>query len=88
MIITPIVIPKLPRAAGRGTVLKFWEREEIEKKWDESTWAKRHEQRVKRRSLTDFERFKVLRLKKQVGGILSWIILTIVIELRSGLELK
>ncbi|KAL8752329.1 MAG: hypothetical protein Q9184_005769 [Pyrenodesmia sp. 2 TL-2023] len=65
MIVTPIVIPKLPRAAGRGPVARAWEKEEVEAKWEKSAWAKRREQRVKRRGLNDFERFKVMKLKKQ-----------------------
>ncbi|KAL8728712.1 MAG: hypothetical protein Q9166_005199 [cf. Caloplaca sp. 2 TL-2023] len=65
MIVTPIIIPKLPRAAGRGPVAKAWEREEVDSKWDQSAWAKRREQREKRRGLSDFERFKVMRMKKQ-----------------------
>ncbi|KAL2055024.1 hypothetical protein ABVK25_004846 [Lepraria finkii] len=65
LIITPIVIPKLPRQAGRGAVAKAWEKEEVEQQWDESAWAKRREQREKRRNLSDFDRFKVLKLKKQ-----------------------
>ncbi|KAL8704129.1 MAG: hypothetical protein Q9201_002713 [Fulgogasparrea decipioides] len=64
-IVTPIVIPKLPRAAGRGPVAKAWEKAEVESKWDQSAWAKRREQREKRRALSDFERFKVMRLKKR-----------------------
>lgn len=66
LILTPIVIPKLPRAAGRGPVAKAWEQNEVEQKWDESAWAKRRAWREKRRNLSDFERFKVLRLTKQV----------------------
>ena len=66
IILTPIVIPKLPRAAGTGAVKKAWEKEGIEQKWDESTWAKKREQRERRGGLSDFERFKVLRLRKQV----------------------
>ena len=66
LIVTPIVIAKLPRAAGRGAVAKAWEKAEVENTWDESAWAKRREQREKRRNLSDFDRFKVLRLKKQV----------------------
>lgn len=66
LILTPIVIEKLPRAAGRGAVARAWEKQEVEKKWAASSWAKRRESREKRRALTDFERFKVLRLKKQV----------------------
>lgn len=41
----------------------------MEQKWDESAWAKRREKREKRRNLSDFDRFKVLKLKKQVCGI-------------------
>ena len=67
LILTQIVIPKLPRGAGRGAVAKAWEKAEVQKKWTESAGAKRKAQQVKRRNLTDFERFKVLRLKKQVS---------------------
>lgn len=66
VIITPIVIKDLPRGAGRGAVKKAWEEEGIQEKWDASAWAKRREQRVKRRNLTDFDRFVAMRLKKQV----------------------
>ena len=48
---------------------KAWEKHEVQEKWDQSTWAKRREQREKRQALTDFERFKVLRLRKQVGFV-------------------
>ena len=67
------MIPKLPRAAGRGAVARAWEKNEVQKKWDESTWAKRREQREKRKALTDFERFKVLRLRKQVGSTIFYV---------------
>lgn len=68
LIITPITIPKLPRAAGRGAVAKAWEKAAVEDKWAESAWAKRRAQREKRRALSDFDRFKVLRLRKQVSN--------------------
>ncbi|MCJ1455744.1 hypothetical protein MMC28_006100 [Mycoblastus sanguinarius] len=45
---------------------RAWEKAEVEKQWDESSWAKRREQRARRRNLSDFDRFKVLKLKKQV----------------------
>ena len=60
------MIPKLPRGAGRGAVAKAWEKEGVEAKWAETAWAKRRARKEKRLALTDFERFKVLRLKKQV----------------------
>lgn len=68
---TPFVIPKLPRAAGTGPVRRFWEKNEIDQKWAESSWAKKTEQQDKRRNLGDFERFKVMRLKKQVCSIFA-----------------
>ncbi|RAO65077.1 uncharacterized protein BHQ10_001089 [Talaromyces amestolkiae] len=63
--LTPFVIPKLPRAAGTGPVRKLWEKEEIDNKFASSSWAKKNAQVERRKNLTDFERFKVLRLKKQ-----------------------
>lgn len=65
--LTPWVIPNLPKAAGTGAVKKLWEKHEVDKKWAESSWAKKREQQDRRKNLTDFERFKVMRLKKQVS---------------------
>lgn len=58
-------IKKLPRGARAGTVKKLWDEEKIDEQWKESNWAKKRAQSDKRKALTDFERFKVLRLKKQ-----------------------
>jgi large subunit ribosomal protein L14e len=63
--LTPFVIPQLPKAAGTGAVKKLWEKNEIDTKWAESSWAKKREQQDRRKNLSDFERFKVMRLKKQ-----------------------
>ena len=65
--LTPIVLKALPRAAGNGPLKAAWEKQEIEKKWANSAFAKSRVNRDKRRQLTDFERYKVLRLKKQVS---------------------
>jgi hypothetical protein len=64
------VIPKLPRAAGHGALKKAWEKAEVNEKWSQSAWAKKIVQREKRSQLTDFDRFKVLRLRKQVSAVL------------------
>ncbi|KAL5377510.1 hypothetical protein DPSP01_009701 [Paraphaeosphaeria sporulosa] len=63
--LTPIVIPKLPRGTGRGHVAQQWEKEGVDAKWAESSWSKKRAQFQKRRQLTDFERFKVMKLRKQ-----------------------
>jgi large subunit ribosomal protein L14e len=64
--LTPIVISKLPRATGRGFVKKQWTEQKVEEKFNGSAWAKKRAQFAKRRQLNDFERFKVMKLRKQV----------------------
>jgi ribosomal protein L14E/L6E/L27E len=64
--LTPIVIPKLPRACGVGHVAKKWEEAKVQQKFDESAWAKKRAAMQKRRGLNDFERFKVMKMRKQV----------------------
>ncbi|KAI5298562.1 protein phosphatase 2A regulatory subunit cdc55, partial [Ascosphaera pollenicola] len=63
--LTPFTIPRLPLAAGTGPVRKLWAKNEIDAKWAESSYSKKKDASEKRRNLTDFERFKVMRLKKQ-----------------------
>ncbi|KAL9106784.1 MAG: hypothetical protein Q9227_008206 [Pyrenula ochraceoflavens] len=63
--LTHIVIPKFPRAAGTGPTRRLWEKNEVDKQWDESAAAKKSKRQELRRGLNDFERFKVMRLKKQ-----------------------
>ena len=67
--LTSIVIPKLPRAAGRGFVAKVWESNKVDEQYANSSWAKKRAQFQKRRALNDFERFKVMKLRKQVGDL-------------------
>jgi len=64
-LLTPIVIEKLPRGARSGAVKKAWEAAGVDAKWKESNWAKKSLQQERRKALTDFDRFKVMRLKKQ-----------------------
>ncbi|GFN12254.1 60S ribosomal eL14 domain-containing protein [Aspergillus tubingensis] len=63
--LTHFVIPRLPRAAGTGPVKKLWQKEEIDGKWAKSNFAQKTERAERRKNLSDFERFKVLRLRKQ-----------------------
>jgi large subunit ribosomal protein L14e len=65
--LTPIVLSKLPRATGRGFVKKQWEAQNVDETFNSSAWAQRRAQFAKRRQLNDFERFKVMKLRKQVG---------------------
>jgi large subunit ribosomal protein L14e len=64
-LLSHLVIEGLNRGARQASLKKQWEKSEIDAKWKESNWAKKREQIERRKALTDFERFKVLRLKKQ-----------------------
>ena len=64
-LLTPLFIEKLPRGARSGAVKAAWEKAGIDAKWKEGNWAKKQLQQERRQSLTDFDRFKVMRLKKQ-----------------------
>lgn len=66
MSLTGIVIPNLPRAIGSGALKKKWEAHDVETKWKNSSFAKSRERSIRRKQLSDFERFKVMKLKKQV----------------------
>ena len=64
-LLTPIVIENLNRGVRHKELKKQWNESQVDKKWEESNWAKKRAQIQTRRNLTDFERFKVMRLKKQ-----------------------
>jgi ribosomal protein L14E/L6E/L27E len=64
--LTPIVISKLPRATGVGHVAKRWEDSKVDQQFNDSAWAKKRAAMQKRRGLNDFERFKVMKMRKQV----------------------
>ncbi|KAI0965018.1 ribosomal protein L14-domain-containing protein [Xylaria arbuscula] len=56
---------EIPRALRTGTLKKFWEKAEIDQKWLASKWAQRSQRTERRKALTDFQRFQLLRAKKQ-----------------------
>lgn len=64
--LTPFTIPKLPKSAGTGPVRKAWQANEIDGKWAKSGYAQKADRVERRKNLNDFERFKVMRLRKQV----------------------
>ncbi|GJJ10752.1 hypothetical protein Clacol_004980 [Clathrus columnatus] len=64
IVLTPLVIKKLPRGARSGVVKKYFEKDEISSKWAASSWAQKLEIKKKRQSLNDFDRFNIQILKK------------------------
>ncbi|KAK5133132.1 hypothetical protein LTR08_008156 [Meristemomyces frigidus] len=63
--LTNIVLPKLPLAIGHTGLAKAWEKFEVDSKWANSPAAKTTAKMARRKQLSDFERFKVMVLKKQ-----------------------
>lgn len=59
----------MPRGSGSPIVRKYFEKENILEKWNNSSWAKKLEERKRKSVLTDFERFQSLKEKKRVFNI-------------------
>merc|ERR1712019_306443 len=53
--------------AKTSTVKKAWEAADISAKWAETPWAKK----IVKKSLRDFDRFKVMKLKQQRRHIIQ-----------------
>jgi large subunit ribosomal protein L14e len=69
--LTPLVLKKLPRAVRTGTLRKVVEAQKLTEQWAQTSWGKKIAARQARKSLNDFERFKVMRLKKQARNIIN-----------------
>lgn len=65
MTLTGIVIPKVPLGVKHTALKKLWDSEKVEEKFSNSKTAKMSAKLARRRQLTDFERFKVMVLRKQ-----------------------
>ncbi|OAA72098.1 ribosomal protein L14 [Cordyceps fumosorosea ARSEF 2679] len=65
VLLSPLTIPGLIRGSRHAALKKQWEKSEIDAKWKETNWAKKRAQLAKRKALSDFDRFKVMRLKTQ-----------------------
>ena len=61
---------KLGRGARTGSVKKIIAKENVAKKFSESSLGKSYERQTRRESLTDFERFKVLVLRRKLSKLL------------------
>ena len=64
--LTPVLIEGLSRPATIDELKQEWKSADIEGQWNETVQAKRLKQKRLRANLTDFERFKVVKLTKEV----------------------
>ena len=63
--LTDFKIP-ISHSAREKQVRKRFEEGEILSKWEKTSWAKKIAMRKRRKTLTDFDRFKLKVLKQQV----------------------
>lgn len=62
---------KIEKNAKQSEIKAAWEEEDIQGKWEATSWAKRLASQKKRASLNDFDRFKVMVAKKQKAAIIA-----------------
>ncbi|XP_054722501.1 60S ribosomal protein L14-like [Uloborus diversus] len=58
---------KFPHSTSSRVVRKAWEEEKITEKWNETSTAKKIEARKLKAKMTDFDRFKVYKVKQQMN---------------------
>jgi large subunit ribosomal protein L14e len=73
MVLTPLVLKDLPRAIGQSALKKALEKNDTVAAWNKTAWAKKLEQRKTRAGLSDFDRFKLLKLKNQVSNLFRFL---------------
>jgi len=64
---------RIPHSAREKTLKKAWEKGEVQKKWDESSWAKKLRNSSIKTSMTDFDRFKLMRAKQAVSFLIEFL---------------
>ncbi|PIA18011.1 putative ribosomal protein [Coemansia reversa NRRL 1564] len=70
-VLTDIVVKRLPRTIGSKALAKFLEKEQVVEAWQKTAWAKKLDARKRRSNLSDFDRFKLMRLKKQQRNVVD-----------------
>ncbi|KAJ2083034.1 hypothetical protein H4R24_001150 [Coemansia sp. RSA 988] len=70
-VLTDIVVKRLPRTVGTKALAKFLEKEQVVEAWQKTAWAKKLDARKRRSNLSDFDRFKLMRLKKQQRNVVD-----------------
>ncbi|KAJ2881604.1 hypothetical protein H4R27_003983, partial [Coemansia aciculifera] len=71
VVLTDIVVKCLPRTIGTKALAKFLEKEQVVEAWQKTAWAQKLEARKRRANMSDFDRFKLMRLKKQQRDIVN-----------------
>ncbi|RWS26223.1 60s ribosomal protein L14-like protein [Leptotrombidium deliense] len=62
---------KIPHGTSSKVISKAWSKDDVNKKFAETDFAKRVAAMEKRKTLTDYERFKVYKLKQRVNKLVK-----------------
>ncbi|KAJ1816256.1 hypothetical protein LPJ56_002401, partial [Coemansia sp. RSA 2599] len=65
VVLTDIVVKRLPRTISSKPLAKVLEKQQIVEAWQKTAWAQKLVTRERRAAMSDFDRFKLMRLKKQ-----------------------
>ena len=68
--VTKFRVAKVLRNQRSSVLKKLCEEFKLNERWAATEKAKRHSKQVRRAELTDFERFKVVTLRRQLGSAL------------------
>ncbi|KAI9137929.1 60S ribosomal protein L14 [Paraphysoderma sedebokerense] len=71
MTLTPILLNNVPRNAGQTALTKIIDSQDMVGQFGKTAWAKKLQVRKTRANLTDFDRFKVMVLKKRKRFIVA-----------------
>merc|ERR1712002_142408 len=61
----------IPWGYRTGGIKKIWEKENINAQWAETKWAKKIASKAVKASLTDFDRFKLMKIKQKRAKIIN-----------------
>jgi large subunit ribosomal protein L14e len=61
----------IPRAIGSAKLLAQFEKQDVKGQFAKTSWAKKLDQRQKRKSLTDLDRFKVMLARKKKSTVVG-----------------
>jgi len=62
--LTDFLVSKLPRNAVQKNLVKAWKEQGTLAAWEKSAWAKKLDAKKRRKSLSDFDRYKVMIAKR------------------------
>merc|ERR1712121_530679 len=61
----------IPFGYRTGGIKKVWEKEDISAQWAATKWAQKIELKSKKAQLTDFDRFKLMKIKQKRARIIN-----------------